>query len=287
MDTPPFLIWSLEYTCPVRGFETGRDPERVERLLRAARAASDAIQEGRLLEGLCVSPPYGFRLEEALTIFGGRAALDSACPTCPANARSSILPGAWAGCYGLLPLTLSTPELESRLAGISAILDREQAPPVWAKLWMHSPLEPEQAEQIARLFTACGFSELGDEFEELRRGLTAAANWKTPIHVVAYPPGRAEDGWWRLARHCPRCKSVWTASDQRRCEVCGYRGPPAPDKKRRVRGRRPYVLLQRLMGETAVRDLLRQYEDGRGLLKSPAPAQTRLPVERPGTLPGD
>ena len=43
MNTPEFLIWALEYACPIRGFQNGSDPERTERQLRAARAVSEAI----------------------------------------------------------------------------------------------------------------------------------------------------------------------------------------------------------------------------------------------------
>src|SRR5204862_6701031 len=86
MDTPEFLLWALEYSCPIRGFQDGSDPERTERHLRAARAAGDAGLEGRVFEGLCVSPPSGFRIADALAIYGGLSAIEQACRDCPANA---------------------------------------------------------------------------------------------------------------------------------------------------------------------------------------------------------
>ena len=102
MDTPEFLVWAFEYTCPIRGFQSGSDPERTERQLRAARAVSDAQREQRVFEGLCVDSPRGFRIDEALAIYGGAAAVESACGECSANAAATAKQGSLAGCYGLV-----------------------------------------------------------------------------------------------------------------------------------------------------------------------------------------
>src|SRR5687768_8493377 len=104
MDTPEFLVWALEYSCPIRESMDGSDPERTERQLRAARAVSDARREGRVFEGLCVDPPDGFWIEEALSIYGGLAATERACGNCPANAAAQIAPASLAGCFGIVPL---------------------------------------------------------------------------------------------------------------------------------------------------------------------------------------
>ena len=71
MDTPEFLVWAIEHTCPSADMQDGSDPERTERQLRAARAVSDARREGRVFEGLCVNPPDGFRIDDALAVYGG------------------------------------------------------------------------------------------------------------------------------------------------------------------------------------------------------------------------
>lgn len=286
MDTPAFLIWSIEYQCPVRGFETGREAERVERLLRAARAASDALQEGRVLDGVCLSPPHGFRLDESLAIYGSQETLNAACHGCPANALSQLRADTWAGCFGMVPLPGSMDELERRLASLPPELGFGMSPPIWPRLWIQSPIEPTRAGVLAALLLAGGFQDLGVGFEELRLGLMTAAVEHLPAHVVAFPPGRAEQGWWRLVLHCPQCKSPWGEQGNRRCDVCGYRGPPAPDKKRRVRGRRPYVLLERLLGVAAAAELLRKYEAAQGQPGSPARDRGPPPPEPPDSPPG-
>src|SRR5262245_21282712 len=104
MHTPEFLAWAIEYRCPFRGDLDGSDPERVERQLRAARAVSEARREGRVLDGLCVQPPDGFAISDALEIYGGEQVVEQACGECPANAARMALGEEWAGCYGLFPL---------------------------------------------------------------------------------------------------------------------------------------------------------------------------------------
>src|SRR6185503_15686006 len=105
-DTPEFLVWAIEHACPIRGFQTGSDPERVERQLRAARAVSKARQEERIFEGLCVDPPWGFRIDEAVGIYGGLAAAERTCGDCPVNALAKLRGGSLAGCFGAVPLPL-------------------------------------------------------------------------------------------------------------------------------------------------------------------------------------
>src|SRR5262245_14654978 len=104
MDTPEFLVWAIEYTCPIRGSQDGSDPERTERQLRARRAVSEARRCGRVFEGLCVEPPNGFRVDEALAVYGGAKAVERACGECPANAMAEMEAGALAGCYGIVAM---------------------------------------------------------------------------------------------------------------------------------------------------------------------------------------
>jgi hypothetical protein len=220
LSTPEFLIWSLEYRCPVRGLEDGRDPERAERHLRAARAASDALAEGRVIDGLALAPPLGFRLADALTIYGGAAALEQHCRHCPANVSES----GWAGCFGMTPL----PPHDEALY----------------RLLIESPLSHEQAALLGKLLAE---QESSSPLAELCRALDVTCKGCVPLHVRLFPRGRVEGMWWRLDPHCPRCKAPWPTG-RKCCGACQYVGHPAPDKKRRARGTRPYYPLDRLLG---------------------------------------
>jgi hypothetical protein len=257
--TSEFLIWSLEYPCPPRGLLDGTDPELVERSLRAARAFSDARAAGHLFEGWCVQPPLAFRPDEALTLYGGQAALESACGDCPANATRSRNAAALAGCYGLVPLPTDDPQWLDTLeeaAARAGLLDQPVAHfprtrPMWYGLWMSNPLAGAALDAVQRLLTALAATrrDWAPLFAELSAAATAALAADLRMWARVYPPGRVEGGWWRLVPHCPRCRAAWQRERcPGQCAVCGYEGHPAPDRKRRARGLRPYRPLEAALG---------------------------------------
>jgi len=270
MRTPEFLAWAIEHQCPIRGGQDGSDPERTERQLRAARAVSDARRDGRIFEGLCLQPPDGFRIDDALAIYGGEAAVSSACGSCPANALAECDPVALAGCFGEWPLPGDSAAFHLAIEK-SMLRLAESFPPTnprWYGLWLNSPLE---AEWLLAAFQSLDIPEIRcREQQELLVALNAAYNIGGRVHLRLYPPGRVEGTWWRLVPHCPRCKAVWRPRGSRNategvlcsaeCGVCGYVGHPAPEQKRRARGRRPYFPLERLLGREPAAEFLVRYE---------------------------
>jgi hypothetical protein len=277
MDTPEFLAWAIEYTCPIRGFQDGRDPERTERQLRAARAVSDARVEGRVYEGLCVDPPNGFRIEEALNVYGGSATAERHCLACPANSS----PRRLAGCFGLLPVCQSLRESVERVAsdhanGYEHIFQRTS--PRWYGLWMQPPLQGAKLTFLRDVLEATEICEIDQpQIASLRAGVETATATQYPLHTALYPPGRVEGPWWRLASHCRRCKAVWSTAKSRHCGTCGYIGHPAPEKKRHARGLRPYLPLASMLGERAAAEFLVRYGSFRKQPESMPWAETRLP----------
>jgi hypothetical protein len=269
VETPQFLLWAIEYACPVRGYQDGCDPERTERQLRAARAVSEARREGRVFEGFCVEPPNGFRIEDALAVYGGLNAVEQACARCPANALAPIYPDSLAGCVGIVPVS---PEL---MADIERILTSKEigqryevlfspTQPRWYGLWVQSPLGQEHCSLVNELFEALQ-GQVADQqgVHEMRAGLRAALNANLPLHVELFPAGRVEGTAWRLALHCPRCKAPWGEPTTGECRVCGYEGRHAPEKKRKARGPRPYFPLDRLLGENTATEFLVRYQTQR------------------------
>lgn len=279
MQTPEFLVWAIEYSCPVRGSQDGSDPERTERQLRAARAVSDARREGRVFEWFCVEPPNGFRIEDTLVVYGGLPAVERACSECPANALAEMDSGALAGCYGIVALpddpTTVHQAIEQGIeraypsvdwSGICVVTTSR-----WYGLWMESPL---WAEHLLVRFCVLEATAIENDVtrEGVRRlmvGLNVAFNADCRVHVALYPRGRVEGTEWQLVTHCPRCKAEWGDDDERHCSVCGYAGSPAPDVKRKARGTRPYFPLERVLGSEAAEAFFVRYEAFR--------AQQRLP----------
>ena len=269
VPTPEFLVWALEYSCSIRGFQDGRDPERTERQLRAGREVSDARREGRIFEGICVRPPSGFHVQDALAIYGGLAVVEAACRNCPANAIGTQDSDALAGCYGLVVLP---PQPEAFHQAIDQALHRQgnllpaewtDTSPAWYGFWQKSPLAAEVTPAVAAILEDSGCSSEAQGMAELIIALRLSHASHIPLHVVAYPHGRVESTHWRLLPHCPRCKAPWPDEAARRCETCSYVGPPAPDRKRKARGQRPYLPLARLLGADAADDFLVRYEEYR------------------------
>lgn len=291
MKTPEFLAWAIEFTCPVRGEQDGSDPARTERQLRAARAASDARRENRVLDGIAVDPPYGFRIADALALYGGESAVATACGSCPANRIGENSELSYAGCYGLTPVAsdvIATLEQAIEQTGTGADADDlfPVTSPRWYGLWINSPLSMPQLEVVARLAEAAGLAELA-------AGCGTSLSAKLPLHARLYPAGKIEGTWWRLVPHCPRCKAAWPVASGRRqppadvksvpppnergahaprsprCNVCRYVGHPAPDKKRRPRGKRPYTQLENILGSGQSTEFLARYFDRQMSARSP------------------
>jgi hypothetical protein len=260
--------------------------------LRAVRATAEAFRDGRVCEGFALAPPRGFHIDRTLAMVGGLDAVQRACSGCPAN----MLPGPaiadaqysrLAGCFGLVPLPVDIAERTS-----DNVWDLREhfaaTSPRWYGLWMASPLSAEQAvaigPPIARLAEdlAKGQPAIAAELRLLVRACRAAAEANLRLFVQLYPPGHVDRGWWRLSPHCPRCQGPWTGQlpsepgrspKARECPACGYVGQPAPDKKRRARGPRPYLLLDRILGEAGACELLAKFA---------AQASQTMPAVPPG-----
>jgi hypothetical protein len=290
MDTPEFLIWAIEHTCPIRGTQNGSDPERTERQLRAARAVSDARREGRVFEGLCVHPPNGFRIDDALAVYGGLLAVEAACGGCPANALGPGQPAALAGCFGIVPLPVDPRPVHAAIelaAAKAAVVRRLATQPRWYGLWIESPLADQGLQEVGRVLES---AEVQDHacrraLAEMMTGLEAAHREKTRLHVRLFPRGCVQDGEWRLVAHCQRCKAEWGSAGSRQCAVCGYVGGPAAEQKRKARGQRPYFPLERLLGERQAAEFLLRYAVFRARQGSPDQAQNRPPRGPPNSPP--
>ncbi|HEX5105890.1 MAG TPA: hypothetical protein VFV87_18860 [Pirellulaceae bacterium] len=290
MDTPEFLVWAIEYTCMVRAQQDGSDPERTERQLRAARAVSDARCEGRVIDGVCVDPPLGFRIDEALQVYGGLQAVENACRGCAANALAQEHSEALAGCYGDVPLPADPRPFHDAIERAIELAGSRQefrTQPRWYSLWLDSPLSAEVLLDTILILQAAPIADprCRAATDELMAGLNAAFNAGCSVHVQLYPPGRVEGAEWTLNSHCPVCRAQWPDKTSHACRVCGFEGHPAPEKRRKARGQRPYIPLERLLGQPQAAEFLVRYEALRAGPKSPDQAQNQPPPAPPGNPP--
>ncbi len=274
MQTPEFLLWALGYSCPLRAEQDGSDPERTERQLRAARAASDAGREGRIFEGLAVDPPTAFRLSETLSLYGGESGL-RACEVCPANLDDG---GQWAGCYGRIVIHHDS----NFHAAMDAAFDRQTASgaqglprttPRWYGLWMNGPLTSTRAAAVVGVLRCVDRwdAQTQPEADRLIAALETVIRRSLVLHAAMYPHGHVSSWRWQVASHCPRCKVTWwpQAKQHPRCLVCGFEGQPVPKRNRHARGCRPYRALDRLLGPSEAAAFQARYAEFRARQESP------------------
>lgn len=294
--TPEFLIWALEHTCAVRGFQNGSDPERTERQLRAARAISDAEHEGRVWEGLAVWPPRGFRISSALDFFGGDELVRAACQHCLVNVLVDSNPASLAGCYGMVVLPLDPAPFHAAcdVAAQQSSLEAENfiipTTPAWYGLWMSGPLTGSAAGQrlhvLRRVVPAAAAMVRG--LADLLSALELAQRREIRLHVIVYPAGKVTSGNWQLAPHCPRCHADWETASRQKCRACGCESAAADVRKRKARGLRPYVPLSSLLGsEQAAAAFLLRYDEFQSSSRRQDPAQCRQREAPLDSLPAD
>ncbi len=288
MQTPEFLVWALERRCPLRQIAGFEDPERTERHLRTLRAYSDAAAEGRVFEGFCVEPDVcsnrlqpadnplmrvttnGFRVDDALPLYGGQLAAETACLGCPANAMRKENSNSLAGCFGMVPLPPNETEVH---AAVEEAIDRLNlranvetnfplTKPAWYGLWMRSPLDAPRALLLKFILRNAGGSDPDylRAMNQMILGLSAAYEHALPLHVRHYPRGEVRGTWWNLVPHCQACNSPWPDAQREQCQVCGYGGHPASPPKRRARGTRPYWPLERMLGKEKAAEFFLRYE---------------------------
>jgi hypothetical protein len=269
-QTPEFLVWALEWRCELRQIAGFEDPERTERHLRTLRAYSDAAAEGKVFEGICAAPPNGFRVDDALSLYGGLTAAMDACRDCPANALQKKNPNSLAGCFGMVPLLPDESEVH---AAVEQAIDRLNlranvetnfpfTKPVWYGLWMRSPLDAPRALLLKFILRNAGGNDSSyvRAMNQMILGLGAAYEHALPLHVRLYPRGEVQGTWWNLVPHCQSCHAPWPEPQREQCDVCGYVGHPAAPPKRRARGTRPYWPLERMLGKEKAAEFLLRYE---------------------------
>jgi formylglycine-generating enzyme required for sulfatase activity len=262
-DTRRGISWSLERPCPLRGGEDWTLPSATHRQLGDISAYSNALQDGRVLDDICVTgrtyssgrpeemvllPCSGFRVSLALARFGGEEAVRAACGECEANV-APVEPPVLASCHGFLQARPDSEELETELREKVRLKGLEEevtcffprTTPLWYGFWIQSPLRRPQCEVLLALLH--GSDDPGDKSDDDLRhflaALQAAVDLELPLHVEMAPPGHVDCGWSTVFPHCPRCKADapvarWQQSYSNEsidCQVCGQRYSPGATHK--------------------------------------------------------
>jgi hypothetical protein len=238
-STPPFVRWTLAVGCPLRELDDYFDPERTDRLLRGVRCYSDAVAEGRVMNGTVVqrgpisSESLGFDIDGILTPLGGEAFVRGLCADCPANALERSEPTALAGCVGLLVPPAEDTDL-------------------WSSLAMTERPAPDDLKTQRERLT--GQSGLG--INDYLLAIDAALEHNLPLITRAFPGGRCEGRRWYVDAHCGRCKSTWPEAKRQQCRVCGQLGGRQEERRRMRIGTRPYRPLREFLTSEQIAQLV-------------------------------
>jgi hypothetical protein len=246
VTTPEFLAWAVEFTCPLREMLPENQPDKVERHLRAARLAADARAEARVHDGIAVSADgqMGFRMADALLLYGGEESLQRHCSACPANAIAARQTPHYAGCFGLFPLPEPREPFWAALGKVDErLFPTTQIP--WYGWWLRSPVSAEQCRALATALLPAMESAGNQPLSELVAALQLCAERALSLSCQAYPAGQIDGPWWNLNEHCPQCRAAWQMQ-RGKCAMCGLASRPANMVKRRVRGTRPYRPLEQV-----------------------------------------
>jgi hypothetical protein len=84
------------------------------------------------------------------------------------------------------------------------------------------------------------------------------------MHVELYPMGHSDGVTWNVAAHCDACKFELGSNSGNRCSCCGAVGKMMPQRRRKVRGLRPYLELTGVLGREKTESLWKEFLMHRG-----------------------
>jgi len=264
--TPEHVLWAVQRACPFRNSANWIDPEQTARELRPLRAYSEAVSEGRVLDGICVdrlstegsseAAVMGFPVTEIFAMYGDDGFLKATCGGCPAN-DSDEETCALAGCHGWFEVSDLKPVVNDAVeqfrfgfSGNGSCKPTKRVPKHgFYELWTMSEWSGALLVDAIRLFeTVIGETRTHElRFLQFVSALQRAAEHELTMHVKLMPRGRVEGNSWYVAAHCPHCRAEWLSQDGR-CPACGFCGGPVPERKRHVRGKRPFVPIAQVVG---------------------------------------
>ncbi len=300
--TPAFIRWAVEYSCDLRDVDVPNLADGTFRQLRSLRELSAGIEEGRVIDGFCLSADtassdssaitgaLGFPTDEVFDVFGDAGSISASCHHCPANSALPEVPlvghqTRWAGCFGWLATDLNysfdpsvklvTNARPNLIARINEICRRDslaadfggptKSQPFYS-FWQHRWLEPDVLEPMTRVFElAAREVQSHQELTLFAAACRRAVESQLRMFVELVPRGFSDGIHWRRNPSCMRC-GLDVAPDEERshlCPGCGTDSPVGNSRKSKVLGRRPYLQLEKILSTTGTEELLTRYRDGR------------------------
>lgn len=270
--TPEFVRWSIRYDCSLRADTNIASVDETEKRLRAIREAGAALNAGYVHSGIAVRRDdqgqwMGFRIDDVFGPWGGCHRVQSMCGTCIANplrskdddlakSRSQV-----AGCFGWLSTGDEQVEwfraIEQYWPGHPGTFT-VQTDPHWYSIWADHTLAGNRLVFVTGLFQSVaehGPDAIRQTAREFHRVLENCQSSQMTMDVELVPAGYSDGISWTIGRHCDQCKAPFDDS-AKSCRVCKKQGGGHPEIKKRVLGLRPWVPLNRVVGEGNVEEFL-------------------------------
>jgi hypothetical protein len=269
--TPEFVRWSIRHSCRLRHDTEIGSIDQTEKRLRAIRTAGAALQSGKVFDGVAVSRDergclQGFRLDDIFHLWGGQVSVQALCHHCPANLRRHPDEnGQLAGCCGWL--AANDDAMVWRSLVDRCWPDRQPAAilttrPRWYGLWAAGHWTTPILDFVIRLFVEIEAvnSPVAVAAREFRELLTGCRQASLGLDVELVPAGFSTGVVWTIPCHCDRCRAPYSPNDTS-CPVCKKGGRGHPEIKRRVLGHRPWVPLEKIVGQQQLADLGRRVKE--------------------------
>ena len=283
--TPPFIRWAISQDCELRDLDVENLADQTFRQLRNVRELSNGYREHRVFEDICFHPaPVGdtslvraFPNSEVFDFFGDADSLTSRCGNCPANCSAHVSTD-WAGCFGLLPANLnftfghtSQPQVLPNDDLIPLVNEAMQEEHGFYRLWKGKWIAEDNNAELKTIFQSISDKRADNQpLQQFADACRRCADHGMMLYAELVPSGFSDGIHWKLNRACEVCRYE---SDQPRekgspCPACKIRHADDFGRKAKVLGLRPYLLLQRVLGEVKTRQIVQRYQAYRKKLKS-------------------
>jgi hypothetical protein len=141
--------------------------------------------------------------------------------------------------------------------------------PAWFSFWQKPTLTVPQLLLLEKVFSTAlrrhessGDPDFVDDLLRFIDALTLCHRHSLKLNVELVPRGYSDGVTWTTFAHCPRCHHGVSSPEEtwQICPACGHESPPSGERKSKVLGLRPYVNLERVLGEARTVSLLKRYE---------------------------
>jgi len=232
--------------------------DSIENCCSSCNANTNAIDSGDPLWAGC----YGWLTADGSSITAlasGEADADKTADPLPAPAEDMLVKEI---------------EFAIKMLNLGSLIDSNfpKAQPAWFGFWQNATFTVPQLLMLEKVFSTAlrrhessGDPDFVDDLLRFIDALTLCHRNSLKLNVELVPRGYSDGVTWTIFAHCPRCYHCVSSPDQtwKRCEACGHESPPSGERKSKVLGLRPFVDLNRVLGEGETVSLLKRFEQSK------------------------